>query len=191
MLSSSLRPADRRAQACQLAQPGIRLTTPETQEALRAGRHSVDASRPPASADPPPDAPARGYWSWFGFWAQFVVLGLLAILGAGFASQGGEPGDYACGLILSIAAVVLAFMRLKHNFDGGPADWRSFVLVDDMANLWAVIVVFVIVALAGLFLAAGWEAGSLHDAGIALFAASGLAVFLSLKHVFDTLDRRP
>src|SRR5205085_12139580 len=34
----------------------------------------------------------REYWSWFGFWAEFVVLGLLAIVGTFFASQGGRPG---------------------------------------------------------------------------------------------------
>jgi hypothetical protein len=135
------------------------------------------------------DAMGREYWSWFGFWAQFVVLGLLAIIGAWFASAGGRPGDYACGLVLSIAAILLAFMRLKQRFDGGAADWQSFLFVDDMANLVAAIVVFTILGLAGLFIAAGAEAGSLHDSGVALFLASGLAVFLSLKHVFDNLDR--
>jgi len=49
--------------------------------------------------------------------------------------------------------------------------------------------VFAALGLAGLFIAAGSEAGSLHSAGIALFITSGLVVFLSLKNVFDTLDR--
>ena len=81
-------------------------------------------------------------------------------------------------------------MRLKNRFDGGAADWGSFLLVDDMANLVAVIVIFAVLGLAGLFIAAGVDDGGLHDAGVALFVASGLAVFLSLKHVFDTLDRQ-
>jgi hypothetical protein len=59
-----------------------------------------------------------------------------------------------------------------------------------MRNLALVIAVFVALGLAGLFVAAGSEAGSLHVAGIALFATSGIIVFLSLKNVFDTLDRR-
>jgi hypothetical protein len=40
-----------------------------------------------------------------------------------------------------------------------------------------------------LFVAGGSE-GSLHSAGVALFVTSGLVVFLSLKNVFDNLDRR-
>jgi hypothetical protein len=132
----------------------------------------------------------REYWSWIGFWAQFIVLGLLAVVGAFVASQGGGPGDYACGLILSLAAIALAFLRLKQRFDGGPADWQSFLLVDDIANLTLAIAVFTALGLAGLFIAAGSHEGSLHMAGVALFLASGITVFLSLKHVFDNLDRR-
>ena len=43
------------------------------------------------------------------------------------------------------------------------------------------------IALAGLFVAAS-EPGSLQDAGVALFIACGLIIFLSLKRVFDKLD---
>jgi hypothetical protein len=132
----------------------------------------------------------REYWSWFGFWAEFVVLGLLAILGAYFASQGGRAGDYAAGLTLSLTAIALAFFRLKLRFDGGPADWSRSLLVGDMRNLALAIAVFAALGLAGLFIAAGSEEGSLHIAGVALFVTSGLIVFLSLKNVFDTLDRQ-
>ncbi len=131
-----------------------------------------------------------GLCAWIGFWAQLVVLGACAVLGAVFASADSAPGDYTCGLLLSLGAVALAFMRLKNRFDGGAAGWGSFLLVDDMPSLVAVIVIFTLLALAGLFTAAGVEEGGLHDAGVALFVASGLAVFLSLKHVFDTLDRQ-
>ena len=54
-------------------------------------------------------------------------------------------------------------------------------------GFWAELVVL---ALVGLFIAAAWENGSLHVAGVALFATSGIIVFLSLKNVFDNLDRR-
>jgi len=136
------------------------------------------------------DELAREFWSWFGFWAEFVVLGLLAIVGAFFASQGGQPGDYAVGLILSLTAIALAFFRLKLRLDGGPAEWSRSLLVDDMPNLALAIAVFTALGLVGLFVAAGSEEGSLHTAGIALFLTSGLTVFLDLKNVFDTLDRR-
>ena len=127
--------------------------------------------------------------AWVAFWAQLVVLAGLAVLGAAFASEDSAPGDYICGLLLSLAAIALAFMGVKNRFDGGAADWGSLLLVDDLANLLAVIVIFTILGLAGLFTAAGFDHGGLHDAGVALFAASGLAVFFSMKHVFDTRDR--
>ena len=126
---------------------------------------------------------------WIAFWAQLVVLAVVAVLGAFFASEDGAPGDYACGLLLSLAALALAAMRVKNRFDGGAADWGSFLLVDDLANLLAVIVIFTILGLAGLFAASGFDHGGLHNGGVALFAASGLLVFLSMKHVFDARDR--
>jgi hypothetical protein len=131
-----------------------------------------------------------GFCAWIAFWAQLVVLGGFAVLGAIFASADSAPGDYTCGLLLSLAAIALGFMRVKNRFDGGAADWGSFLLVDDMANLLAVIVIFTVLGLAGLFTAAGVDHGGLHDGGVALFVASGLAVFLSLKHFFDNLDRQ-
>jgi hypothetical protein len=136
------------------------------------------------------DGLGREYWSWFVVWAEFVVLGLLAIVGAYFASQGGERGDYTAGLTLSLTAIALAFFRLKLRLDGMPGDWSGSLLVDDLRNLVLAIVVFAALGLAGLFVAAGSEEGSLHIAGVALFVTSGLVVFLSLKNVFDTLDRR-
>src|SRR6266849_3368817 len=108
--------------------------------------------------------------AWMAFWAELVVLAAVAVIGASFASDDSAPGDYACGLLLSLAAIALAFMRVKNRFDGGAADWGGFLLVDDMANLLAVIVVFTVLGLAGLFTAAGFDHGGLHDAGVALFA---------------------
>jgi hypothetical protein len=144
-----------------------------------------------SSAGPEASEPGElGYAGWLGFWAQLIGLGLLAVIGTSFASADNAPGDYACGLILSLAAVALVCMLLKRRFDGAAAGWGEFLLVDDLANLVAVVVVFTVLALAGLFVAAGLDHGGLHDAGVALFVASGIAVFLSLKHVFDNLDRR-
>jgi hypothetical protein len=140
--------------------------------------------------EPPAPPPARSgeLCAWFGYWAQFVVLGLLVVLGAIVAGRGDGPGDYTTGMVLSLAAIALAFMRLKHGFDGGSSRWRDYLLVDTMGNLLFAVVAFVILALIGLFVAAGAEYGSLHDAGVALFVAAGLMIFLSLKRVFDNLD---
>ena len=131
-----------------------------------------------------------GFGTWIGFWAQLVVLGFFAVLGAFFASADRDPGDYACGLLLSLAAIALALMRVKNRFDGGSAGWGRFLLVDDTANLVAVIVILTVLGMAGLFGAARFDHGGLHDGGIALFVVSGIGVFLSLKHVFDNIDRR-
>ena len=141
-------------------------------------------------SNPRPVEAGREYWTWFGFWAELVVLGLLAIAGGYFASHGGGSGDYATGLVLGVAAIALAFLRLKRRFDGAPTRWDRVLLVDDTRNLVLVIAVFVALGLAGLFVAAAEADGSLHVAGVALFATSGLIVFLSLKNVFDNLDRR-
>jgi len=142
--------------------------------------------------DHPETAPqhwGNEYWVWFGFWAQFVVLGGLAIFGLYFASRDAMPGDDATGLLLAAGAVALAFLRLKAWFDGTSADWTSFLLVDKPAHLVIVIPLFTVIALAGLFVAAG-EPGSLQNAGIGLFIVSGIIIFLSLKRVFDALDSR-
>ena len=131
-----------------------------------------------------------GYGTWIRFWAELLVLGVVAVLGASFASADAEPGDYACGLALIAAAAALAFLRIKGRFDGAVVDWGGFALVDDMPSLGAVIVILAVLALGGLFVAGEVAEGGLHDAGVALFVTSALAVFLSLKHVFDVIDRR-
>jgi hypothetical protein len=135
-----------------------------------------------------PVNPARAFWSWLGFWVQILVLAVLAIIGAFAASAAGRSDDYACGMVLALAAIALAFLRMKHRLDGGGSGLVEFLLVDDMLNLVLVIPLFTVIGLAGLFIAHGYEDGSLHDAGVALFIASGAAIFLDLKHVFDRLE---
>ena len=135
------------------------------------------------------DDAERAFWSWLGFWGQFLVLGLLAVIGAFVASADQRPGDYQCGLLLSLAAIALGFLRLKHQLDGGAPGWGTFLLVDDMKGLALVIPLFVVIGLAGLLLAHAWESGAMHAAGVGLFGISGVIVFLNLKNVFDRMDR--
>lgn len=143
----------------------------------------VETSREAKSAE-------RAFWSWLGFWVQFALLGLCVVIGAFAASGAEEPGDYGAGVVLIVCALALAFLRLKQRFDGGPAGWQAFLLVDNMASLTMAIPLFVVVGLAGLFVAAGWRAGALHDAGIGLFVVSAIIVFFDIKHVFDRIDAR-
>src|SRR5215472_17639058 len=93
----------------------------------------------------PPESAERAFWSWFGFWVQLLVLAVLAVIGA-FAASGAErPGDYACGMILSLAAIALAFLRLRHRLDGGSPDLVHLLLVDNMWNLAVVVPLFAII----------------------------------------------
>jgi len=137
-----------------------------------------------------PDIVERAFWSWLGFWLQILALGMLAIVGAFAASAGDRPGDYACGMVLSLAAIALAFLRLKQRLDGSAPGWADFLLVDDMWNLALVIPLFTLIGLAGLFIAHAWENGAMHAAGIALFVVSGAIIFLDMKHVFDRIESR-
>jgi hypothetical protein len=135
-----------------------------------------------------PDDAERAFWSWLGFWIQFLILAVLAVIGAFVASEDERPGDYLCGLLLSLGAIALAFLRLKHRLDGGALDWRTFLFVDDMKNLALAIPLFAVTGLAGLFIARAWESGAMHDAGLGLFVASGAIIFLDIKNVFDRMN---
>jgi hypothetical protein len=135
-----------------------------------------------------PDNAERAFWSWLGFWLEILVLGVLAIVGAFAASGADRPGDYTCGMVLNLAAMALAFLRLKRRLDGNGSDWADFLLVDDMWNLALVIPLFAVIGLAGLFVAHAWEGGAMHSAGIAVFIVSGAIIFLDMKHVFDRME---
>jgi hypothetical protein len=134
------------------------------------------------------DEAEGAFLSWLGFWIQFLILAVLAVIGAFVASEDARPGDYLCGLLLSLAAVALAFLRLKHRFDGGASGWGTFLFVDDMKNLALVIPLFAVIGLVGLFVARAWESGAMHAAGLGLFVASGAFVFLNIKRVFDRMN---
>jgi hypothetical protein len=136
-------------------------------------------------------SPARAetdFWSWLGFWVQLLMLGLLAIIGAFFASAASQPGNYACGVILIAAAITLAFLRLKNHLDRDESNREGFLLVANMWNLAFVIPLFAVIGLMGLFIAHAWERGAMHAAGIALFVVSSVLIFLNIKHVFDRMD---
>src|ERR1700739_1750189 len=94
-----------------------------------------------------PDEAERAFWSGLGFWIQFLILAVLAVIGAFVASDDERPGDYLCGLLLSLAAVALGFLRLKHRFDGGVSGWSAFLLIDDMKNLALAIPLFAVIGL--------------------------------------------
>ena len=135
-----------------------------------------------------PDQAETAFWSWLGFWLQLLILGVLAIVGAFFASAASRPGNYSCGIVLSLATIALAFLLLKNRLDRGESSPDNFLLVRDMRNLAVVIPLFTVIGLAGLLIAHAWEGGAMHAAGIALFVVSGLLVFLNMKHVFDRVD---
>ena len=165
--------------------------SPATELQVRdAEMHHAAAAGGREEGPRPPESAERAFWSWFGFWVQILVLAVLAVIGA-FAASGAErPGDYACGMILILGAIALAFLRLRHRLDGGSSGLVDFLLVEDMWNLGIVVPLFAIIGLAGLFLAHAWESGAMHAAGLALFVVSGVIIFLDLKHVFDRIEAR-
>ncbi len=149
---------------------------------------SVRAKEKMTETPPTPDTAERAFWSWLGFWLQILVLGVLAIVGAFAASGADRPGEYDCGMVLSLAAIALAFLRLKHQLDGNGSGWADLLLVGDLWNLALVIPLFTVIGLAGLFIAHAWEEGAMHSAGIALFVVSGAIIFLDMKNVFDRTE---
>ncbi|HUC09608.1 MAG TPA: hypothetical protein VL985_04185 [Stellaceae bacterium] len=143
----------------------------------------VESSRRPESAE-------RAFWSWIGFWVQFLLLGLCVVLGAFVASNAAEPGDYAAGLVLVVSASAFAFLRLKQSFDDRPRGFGDFLFVDSMPGLVVIVPLFVVLAAAGLIIARAWRYGSLHDGGIALFVFSGFVLFLDIRQVFERMRSR-
>jgi hypothetical protein len=135
-----------------------------------------------------PDDAERAFWSWLGFWVQFLVLAVLAVVGAFFAAANARPGDYQSGLVLSLGAIAMACVRLKQHLDGDVSGWSAFLLVDDMKNLALAVPLFTIIGLAGLFIAHAWEEGAMHAAGLVLFVVSGVIVFLNIKRVHDRME---
>ena len=135
-----------------------------------------------------PDTAARAFWSWLGFWLQFLILGILAVVGAFVASGDERPGDYPCGILLMLSTIALGAFRLKQHLDGGDTDWDNLLLVDNMWNLAFVVPLFIAIGLAGLFIAHAWESGPMNAAGIALFITSGVLVFLNIKRVYDRME---
>ena len=127
---------------------------------------------------------------WLCFWLQFAVLAGLAILGSLYASAGATGSDYACGLILAVASVLLLLLRVKGYFDGDGAGLSAALLVDDMPSLGVTIILFIVLGIGGVFVAAAVGGGGLYVGGVALFAVSAVAILLSMKRVFDRLDHR-
>ena len=74
------------------------------------------------------DTAASAFWTWLGFWVRILVLGVLAVIGAFAASGAEQPGDYGCGMTLSLTAIALAFLKLKHHLDGGRCSFVDFLL---------------------------------------------------------------
>ena len=116
----------------------------------------------------------REYWAWFGFWAQFVVLGGLAILGAWFASAAAQPGDDTAGLMLAVGALAARLHAAEAaGSTAAPASWTSFLFVDHMAQPGGRDPAFCRDRARRAVRRRGVEPGSLHNAGIACSSPAG------------------
>lgn len=141
-----------------------------------------------SSPEPPPRPDDRDIADWLLSWIELGILITLALVGA-FVAADGRPGDYACGLTLTFASLALALMRIKARFDGEPPAWAGFLLVDTWPSMILALIIFLGIALVGIFVAAGFG-GTFYSAGLALAGTSTIAVFLHLKNVFDQENRR-
>jgi membrane protease YdiL (CAAX protease family) len=130
----------------------------------------------------------RKFLSWIAVQLQFLVLLFLAVVGFFFASADRGRGDYAVGLVLSLSAIALAFFFLKRRLDGDERLWGGFLFAETVGELGVAIPLFTVIALLGLFLAHAAGSGSLYGAGLGLFVASALSVFLNIKRVYDRID---
>jgi hypothetical membrane protein len=139
---------------------------------------------------PLPEAEAREYRAWAAFWLQLGVLVLLALLGLYFSSQGDAPGDYYIGLILAVAAAGLIALHIYNRLAGSTGGWGSLLLVDNPPSLFAAIIVFILLGLAGLIIGGRHSSASVQDGGLALFCVCALLVFLSMKRFFDSQETR-
>lgn len=131
----------------------------------------------------------RFVWSWLRFWVQLAVLAALAIAGLFYASQGRQPGAYQSGLVLAVAAFLLALLLVRRRLDGGAGDLAGLLLVDDMNGLAIVIPLLAIAALCGLLIAAAFPLDPRYPFGLGLFGAGVLAILWQIKHVFDRGER--
>ncbi len=127
---------------------------------------------------------------WFLFWGQILVLVVLAVIGFFFARAARAPGDYAVGLSLSLSAIAFLFLRIKLFFDGEERSFFDLLFAESMAELSVAIPLSVVVGLAGLLIAFAAKEGSLYSAGLGLFVAAVLAVFLNIKRVYDRIEGR-
>ncbi len=130
----------------------------------------------------------REFLFWIAFWLQILVLVFLVAVGFFFASAARGRGDYAVGLALSLSAIALFFFFLKRSLDGDHRLWGGFLFAETMGELAVAIPLSTVIGLLGLFLAHAAESGSLYAAGMGLFAASALAVFLNIKRTYDRIE---
>lgn len=133
--------------------------------------------------------PNREFVSWFAKTLQFAALIILAILGFLFASGDRGAGNYAVGITLSVSAILLIFLFLQQRLDGDDRLWGASIFADRLSELAAAIPILTVLALSGLLLARAAASQSLYGAGLGLFAASVLGIFLNIKRVCDRIDR--
>ncbi|HWK43183.1 MAG TPA: hypothetical protein VNT30_00575 [Stellaceae bacterium] len=113
-----------------------------------------------------------------------LVIGVAGLFGAAGTE---DPIGYICGLGAAIAAVVFLFIDIDRYFDGAPP-WRlGDFLVDSVEALIVVVVLLLVLAVAGLFLAARFP-GVGYYAGLGLAVASIVAIFLNIGAYFDAAE---
>lgn len=123
-------------------------------------------------------------WIGIGLWG---VIAVLALFGAADASTN---GTYICALLAALGSILMVLANVKRYLDGYAPRILPDVLVSRFESLMLLIPVMAVFGVAGLFLAAGSHSGGVYTAGLGMFVAACLTIFLSVKNCFDRAEHR-
>jgi len=154
------------------------LDNAEENDALRARIAEVEAQR----------IPVREVLSWFAPWFIAAILVFVCLGALWCASSASDDLTYAIGLIGALLALIALIWECVAALSGGLADFSLRMLVDDDLSLVVLLALLVILALAGLILAARGPSPTANGVGYGLSIFSVIFAFANLKHYFDRLE---
>ena len=147
----------------------------EEDDALRARIAEVEAQR----------IPAAEVLSWFAPWFIAAVLVLVCLGALWCASSASDDLTYTIGLIGALLAFVALIWEGIAALSGGLDDFSLQMLVDDDLSLVVLMVLFALLVVGGLILAARGPSPTANGVGYGLSIFSVVFAFANLKHYFD------
>jgi len=140
-----------------------------------AAQHETDLPQP---------VDAREVWRLIVPGLGYVFLAAAAVLGLFTASGDVDQATYEAGLATFVLAAIIIAVRLKRQFDGREVGFLLEVSVANSDALFLSIAALIVLALAGVVLAAA-VGGSFYGIGLALFVIATAMIFRDIKRYFD------